>query len=96
MRPPDEAQRYFPFMLMAQAMIAVAFTLIYVKGKEDKPWFGQGVRFGLIVVMLSNIPMHLIYHAVSPFPFDLLVKQLVFDTCARVLMAVVVAWLDRD
>jgi len=95
MRTPDDAEKYFPFMLLAHVFIALGFTWIYLRGREDKPWLDQGVRFGLAVAVLSTIPIYLIYHAVAPFPIDLVVKQIAFDTISVVLMGVVVAWINR-
>jgi hypothetical protein len=54
-----------------------------------------GVRYGLAVAVLATIPTYLIYHAVSPFPLDLAIKQIVYDTIAVVLMGIVLAWLNR-
>jgi hypothetical protein len=39
--------------------------------------------------------MYLIYHAVSPFPLDLVVKQIVYDTIGVVVMGIVVAAINR-
>jgi len=46
-------------MILAHVFIAVGYTWIYVRGKEAKPWLGQGVRFGLAVAVLSTIPTYL-------------------------------------
>lgn len=91
MRTQDEAQAKFPFMILGHAFMALGFTLIYRRGLEDKPWLGQGLRFGLLVAVLSTFPLYLIYHAVMPFPIDLVVKQIVLDTLGTLLMGVVVA-----
>src|SRR6185437_15183027 len=49
MRPPAEAQKLIPFLILAQALFGIAFAWIYVQGKEDKPWLAQGLRFGIAV-----------------------------------------------
>ncbi len=95
MRPESEQGQYSPFMIIAHVLMAVGFTWIYLRGREDKPWLGQGARFGIAVAVLSTIPLYLIYHAVCPFPLSLVVKQIVFDTIGIVLMGVVVAWINR-
>ncbi|HZN04580.1 MAG TPA: DUF1761 family protein [Candidatus Polarisedimenticolia bacterium] len=95
MRPPDEAQQTFPWMILAHLLIAVGYTWIYVRGKEPKPWLGQGVRFGLAVAVLSVIPMYLIYHAVAQFPLSLALKQIVFDTIGCIVLGIVVARVNR-
>ncbi len=95
-RAPAEAENYFHFMLLAHLLIAVGFTWIYRQGREaGKPWFGQGVRFGVAVVVLMTIPIYLIYYAVQPLPGDLVAKQIVFDTIAVIIMGIVAAWINQ-
>jgi len=96
MRPPAEAQAKMPLMVLAYVSLAVAFTWIYLKGKEDKPWLAQGARYGLAIAMLTAVPTYLIYHVVSQFPLDLAIKQIVFDSVTIVLMGIVLAWLNRE
>ncbi|MFL4970799.1 MAG: hypothetical protein ACJ8EU_18865 [Xanthobacteraceae bacterium] len=59
MRPPAEAQAKMPLMVLAYVSLAVAFTWIYLKGKEDKPWLAQGARYGLAIAMLTAVPTYL-------------------------------------
>jgi hypothetical protein len=94
-RTPQDAQAYFPFMLLAHVSIAFGFVWIYQRGKKDKPFLTQGIRFGLAVAVLSTIPMYLIYYAVQPMPAAVVYKQIVFDTLSVLLMGVVVAWLNK-
>jgi len=95
MRPDAEAQQTLLWLLLAHVFIAVGYTWIYVRGKEAKPWLGQGVRFGLAVAVLSVIPFYLIYHAVAQFPMSLACKQIVFDTIGSVILGIVVARINR-
>lgn len=94
-RTPEDAQGYFHFMLLAHVLIAFGFVWIYQRGKEDKPFLGQGIRFGLAVAVLMTIPMYLIYYAVQPMPAALVYKQIVFDTLGVLLMGIVVAWMNK-
>lgn len=94
-RPLEDQERFFPYMLLAHALIAVGFVWIYLQGREDKPFLAQGVRFGVAVALLATVPMYLIYYAVQPMPATLVVKQIVFDASGVLLMGVVVAWLNR-
>jgi hypothetical protein len=71
MRPPADAQAKMPLMVLAYVSFAVAFTWIYLKGKEEKPWLAQGARYGLAIAFLTAVPTFLIYHVVSQFPLDL-------------------------
>jgi hypothetical protein len=95
-RSHDESQKYFPWMLLAHVVMAIGFTWVYRAGRDGRPWLGQGIRFGFAVALLSTIPGYMIYFAVQPLPADLVVKQIVFDTVAMVVMGIVAAAVNRD
>ena len=95
MRTEQDAMNHFPFMLLAHLLIGTGFTWIYLKGREDKPWLVQGLRFGAAVAVLMTIPIYLIYFAVQPMPSDLVAQQIVFDVIALLIMGMLVAWLNR-
>jgi len=97
MRTQQDQAGYFGWMLLAHVLLAAGFVWIYQHGHEPaKPWLGQGLRFGIAVAILTCIPTYLIYYAVEPIPSTLVVKQIVFDTIATLLLGVVVAWLYRN
>jgi hypothetical protein len=95
MRSMEDSQKYFPFMLLGHVFLAFGFTWIYLRGREAKPWLAQGIRYGLAVAVLTTVPTYLIYHAVMPFPMELVVKQIILDTLSLVLMGVVLAFINR-
>jgi hypothetical protein len=95
-RTDADAQRYFPLMILAHVLLAGAFTWIYARGVEAKPWLGQGVRFGLAVAFLTTIPTYLIYYVVQPMPAAVVAKQIVFDSLLMVILGAVAGWLYRD
>lgn len=95
-RAPEDGQAHFGWMLLAHVFIAVGFTWIYRAGRDARPWLGQGVRFGIAMAILTTIPTYLIYYAVQPMPFDVVVKQIVFDTIAMLVMGIVVAGVNSD
>ena len=95
MRPEEQQQGMMGLMILAHVMLAGAFTWIYARGVENKPWLGQGLRYGLAVAFLAVIPLYLIYYVVQPLPSDLVAKQVVFDTIATLILGSVVAFLYR-
>jgi hypothetical protein len=95
-RSAADQERYFPYMLAAHVFLAIGFTWIYRAGRDARPWLGQGMRFGLALVVLTTIPTYLIYFAVQPLPSDLVAKQIVFDAIATVLMGIITAAVNRD
>jgi hypothetical protein len=96
MRSEEEAQRLMVWMLIAHVIMAGAFVWIYSRGKESKPWLGQGLRFGLAVALLAVVPIYLIYYVVQPQPGMLVAKQIVFDTILTLVVGAVAAFIYRD
>jgi hypothetical protein len=94
MRPEAEAQKLMHWMILAHVLMAGAFTWIYVRGVENKPWLGQGLRYGLAVAVLF-VPIYMIYYVVQPTPGALACKQIVLDTILTLVLGVVVAFLYR-
>jgi hypothetical protein len=95
MRKPEDTHSLMPWMLLAHALFAVAFSWIYLRGREDKPWLAQGIRYGLAIAVLTIAPTYLIYHVVTPVPLVVAFKQIVFDSVRVVLMGIVLAWINR-
>jgi uncharacterized BrkB/YihY/UPF0761 family membrane protein len=95
-RPEAEAEAYFTWMLLAHIVMAFAFVWIYVRGREDRPWISQGIRFGIIVALLMVVPVYLIYYTVQPMPALLVLRQVVYDTIGLVLMGLAAAFLYRN
>lgn len=94
-RTDADAQQYFPLMILAHVFLAGAFTWIYARGVEAKPWLGQGVRFGVAVAFLTTIPTYLIYYVVQPMPAAVVAKQIGFDSLLMVLLGALAGWLYR-
>ena len=94
-RPEADAQQYFPYMLLAHVLLAGALVKIYARGVESKPWLAQGLRFGVLIALLTIVPTYLIYYAVQPMPGALVVKQIVFDGVLLLVLGVLVAFLYR-
>jgi hypothetical protein len=95
MRPMAEANGLMHWMVLAYISFALGFTWIYQKGRENKEWLPQGIRYGVAVATITAIPTYLIYHVVTPVPFALAIKQIIFEAIVLVLMGIVLAWLNR-
>jgi hypothetical protein len=94
-RPEADAQRLFAFMLLAHVIMAGAFVWIYARGVENRPWLGQGLRYGLAVALLAVVPIYTIYYVVQPMPGEVVVKQIIFDTIVVLVLGALVAYLYR-
>jgi len=94
MRPEAEAQKMMHLMALAHLLMAGGFVWIYARGVENKPWLGQGLRYGLAVAALF-MPIYIIYYVVQPTPGVLAVKQVVFETIMMLVLGAAVAFLYR-
>jgi len=95
-RPEQEAQQYFPLMILAHVLMAGAFAWIYSRGVEAKPWLAQGLRYGLAVAILAYVPTYTIYYVVQPMPGIAVIKQIVFEGLLLLVLGAVVAFLYRN
>jgi hypothetical protein len=95
MRDAADGARHMPYMALGQLSFAIAFVWIYLRGKEDKPYVAQGLRYGLAMAALTVVAKFLIYYAVEPLDPILVTKQIVFDSIMTLILGVVVAALNK-
>lgn len=94
-RTETETQSLFHYMVIAHVMMAGAFVWIYRRGREDKPWLVQGLRYGLAIAVLATIPTYMIYYVVQPIPESLSIAQAVGGSVIVVILGAVVAFLNK-
>ena len=94
-RDPAEQEAMMHWMLIAHIILATAFVALYRKGVEDKPWMGQGVRFGLLIALIAYVPIYIIYYVVLPMPEMLVFRQAAYETVNSVILGLAVAWMYR-
>jgi hypothetical protein len=94
-RTADETAKHMPFILIANLTMAIPFVWIYERGRQDKPFLGQGVRYGIAMAALVPAGKFITYYAITPIPHSLALHQILFDGIAMVLTAVVVAWIYK-
>jgi hypothetical protein len=82
-------------MLLAHVLLGIGLTWVYRMGRDDSPWLGQGVRFGIAMVVLMTIPTYMIYYAVQPLPAGLVHQQMIYDSIAMVLVGIVTAFVNK-
>lgn len=94
MRPEADANKLMHLMALAHLLMAGAFVWIYRRGVENKPWLGQGLRFGLAVAVLFT-PIFIIYYVVQPTPGALAVKQVAYEVILTLVLGAAVAFIYR-
>ena len=95
-RKEAEAQNFFPLMILAHIVMSGAFVWIYARGVEPKPWLGQGIRYGVAIILLTTVPLYLIYYVVQPMPSATVAKQIVFDGILVLILGAIAAFMYRD
>lgn len=90
-RDADETAKHMPFLLFANLVTAVPFVWIYERGRQDKPFLGQGIRYGIAMAALVPAAKFITYYAIQPIAHGLALHQILFDGAAIVIIAVVVA-----
>ena len=95
-RPPTFEASRFLLLLAAQLLMAGCMAALYRFGVENRPYLGQGVRFGLLAAGVSVIPLTLISYAVSRITLSLTIKQVILEALVVIAMGVVIAWFHRD
>ena len=96
MRSPTEQEAKFGFMIGAHFILAFGLSWLYRGGRDaDKPWLGQGVRFGIAFALAASVPIYLIYHSVAQFPLDLALKQVVLESLSTIVLGVTLAFINK-
>lgn len=92
-RPMGEEKMLF--ISLAYLSFALGSVWVYAKGVEARSWLGQGIRFGIAMWLVLAIPSFLIAYAVQPVPGMLVVKQILFEGVAKILLGILTAALYR-
>jgi hypothetical protein len=91
MRTADDGAKHMPYLLFAQFVIAVSLVWIYERGRQEKPWMGQGIRFGIAMAAFGPAARFVIMWAVQQEPHQLAIHQICGDSIALLITSVVVA-----
>ena len=90
-RTLEAAQARVWAMLLGTAIYIVGAVLIYERGREAKPWIAQGVRFGILLSLVSVIYGSLSGWVMIPVPHELVVKWMAGETVLVVALGLVIA-----
>jgi hypothetical protein len=78
-------------MLVSTLIYAVGAVLVYMRGAEEKPWIGQGFRFGILISLVTVVYGSLSGWVILPIPHMLVVKWIVCESVLSVVFGLVVA-----
>jgi len=80
---------------LAGFLFAAAATLIYVRGIEAKPWFGQGVRFGILLAFATAIPQSMVEYFTYPIPHTMMIQWIIGEGGLALLLGILVSAICR-
>ena len=90
-----EGQEKMLWIILAYLSFAIGSVWLYAHGVEDKPWLGQGVRFGIAMWLVLAVPSFFIAYAVQPVPWILMAKQVICEGVDKILLGIITAFLYR-
>jgi hypothetical protein len=93
---PEEIMRHKMWVnWVGQLLFVLVFAWVYTRGVEDKPWVGQGLRYGVAMTLLAVIPAVSTEYVVYPIPYTLALKWMLAGGVQLVVLGLVVAAFCR-
>jgi hypothetical protein len=90
-RSPAGIMHRFWAMAVGQFIFAALFAYLYTRGAEKKPWLMQGVRYGILVTLLTVVPTALGEYVVYIVPYQLAIKWMIAGGIQMVMLGLLVA-----
>jgi hypothetical protein len=81
---------------LGQLLFTVVFAWIYTRGVEDKPWVGQGIRYGIVMTLLAVVPAVCTEYVVYPIPYTLAVQWMAAGAVQLIVLGLVVAFFCKS
>lgn len=75
---------------IAHLSFIIALVWVYDRLSMDRSRVSQGIRLGVIGFFIGQLPLWVIWYAEQPWPGSLLVKQLVLEFVASVIVGLVI------
>jgi len=96
MRSRADMQAHMPFALISCLCFSAAFVWIYSKGRSSAPWVTQGIRFGIAIWAIADVPLYLTNYTIEPWPGLFVTKILAWELFAALVLGVLTAALSKD
>ena len=88
----DEAMAQRRWILFVGTFIFVlGAVLIYQRGAERKSPVGQGIRFGILLALVSTVPASLFEYVTTPIPHRLAFHWIIAESIQCVLLGLLTA-----
>ncbi|HUK30489.1 MAG TPA: hypothetical protein VLV89_05195 [Candidatus Acidoferrum sp.] len=90
-RPEDAMQHKLWIMLLSEFIFAVGAVLVYQRGLEKKSWVGQGIRFGILLSLVSSVPGYMMNYVVINVGHRLALHWILSGIAQAIIVALVIA-----
>jgi hypothetical protein len=95
-RTAEAIMHHFWAMALGQLFFAAMFAYIYTRGRENKQWLAQGIRFGFVMTFMTVIPYSLSEWVVYLIPHQIAVKWMIAGTIQLVIVGMIVAAICQE
>ena len=95
MRDKADMQAHMPFALVSCLCYSAALVWIYSQLRSRGPWLAQGIRFGIAVWLVANVPLYLTNYTIEPWPGIFVVKILTWELLAAIILGTLTAAMSK-
>ncbi len=90
-RSQEALQHRLWIVWVSDLLYSALFAWVYSRGREPKPWLGQGIRFGILMALFTVVPASLNDYVVYNLPHMLVVEWMAAGFITLILMGLAVA-----
>jgi len=83
-------------MALGQFFFAAMFAYIYTRGRENKPWLEQGIRYGIVMTFMTVVPYSLSEYVVYIVNYMLVIKWMIAGGIQLIILGLIVAAIFKD
>jgi hypothetical protein len=89
---PEEAMGHRLWLIwVSDALYSILFVWVYANGREEKPWVGQGIRYGVLMTLFTVMPSTINDYVVYNLPHRLVLHWMIAGLITLILMGLAVA-----
>ncbi len=92
-RTEDAMNHRMWVMIVAQFLFTLGAVLIYQRGVERKSPVGQGIRYGILLALVSIVPASLIEYVTVPIPHTIAFHWVIGEGIQCVLLRLLIAFI---
>jgi hypothetical protein len=78
-------------MLLAVLIYVIGAVLIYTLAAKPKPWLAQGIRFGILLALVTVVYGSLSGRVILPLSHNLVMKWIIGESALSVVFSLIVA-----